>query len=81
MKFIYALSACALFLTVGCNNQPEAEQVEVVEKATETETVKVVQVEAPVEKVVVEKEKGTTIKIGPDGGSLETKKVDIKINN
>lgn len=81
MKFIYLLSALALTFTFGCNNQPAEEQVKVVEK----ETVKVVEVEkpaaVPATKVVVEQEKGTSIELGPEGGSLKTKKVDIKINN
>lgn len=81
MKFIYVLSALALTFTFGCNNQPVEEQAKVVEK--ETETVKVIEVEkqAPATKVVVEQEKGTSIELGPEGGSLKTKKVDIKINN
>lgn len=77
MKFTYAVSMLALVLTFGCNNQPADEQVKVVEK----ETVKVVEVEAPAKKVTVEQEKGTSIEIGPDGGSIKTKKVDIKVSN
>lgn len=81
MKFIYLLSALALTFTFGCNNQPQDEQVKVVE----TETVKVVEVEkpapVPATKVVVEQQKGTSIELGPEGGSLKTKKVDIKVNN
>ena len=82
MKFVYLLSAFALTLTVGCNNQPApAEETKVVE----TETTRVVEVEAPAKevpatKVVVEAEKGTSIKIGPEGGSLKTKGVDIDLN-
>jgi hypothetical protein len=81
MKFIYLLSALALTFTFGCNNQPVEEQATVVEK--ETQTVKVIEVEkqAPATKVVVEQEKGTSIELGPEGGSLKTKKVDIKVNN
>lgn len=80
MKLSYLVGALALTFAFGC--QPAEEQTKVVE----TETVKVVEVEAPAEKVVVEKatveqEKGTTIKIDRDGGSIETKKVDIKIEN
>jgi hypothetical protein len=82
MKFIYLVSALALTFTFGCNNQPQEEQAKVIEK----ETVKVVEVEKPVPaatKVVVEQEKakGTSIEVGPEGGSLKTKSVDIKINN
>lgn len=81
MKFIYLLSALALTFTFGCNNQPAEEQTKIVEK----ETVKVVEVEkpapTPATKVVVEQEKGTSIELGPNGGSLKTKKVDIKVNN
>ncbi|WP_299700802.1 hypothetical protein [uncultured Pontibacter sp.] len=81
MKFIYLLSALALTFTFGCNKQPQEEQVKVVE----TETVKVVEVEksaaTPATKVVMEQEKGTSLELGPEGGSLKTKKVDIKINN
>lgn len=82
MKLIYLVSAFALTLTFGCNNQPEAPETKVVEaetKVIEKETVKVV--EAPAKEVVVEKESGTTIQLGPDGGSVKTKKVDIKVNN
>lgn len=77
MKFIYVLSALALTFTVGCNNQPAKEAAEVVEK----EIVKVVEVEAPVAKVVVEEQKGTSVKIGPDGGSVKTKSVDVEIKH
>lgn len=82
MKLIYLVGALALTLTFGCDSQPAEEQTKVIEK----ETVKVVEVDAPAEKVVVEKapveeEKGTTIKIDREGGSIETKKVDIKIEN
>lgn len=78
MKFIYVLSALALTFTVACNNQPAKEAAaEVVEK----ETVKVVEVEAPVAKVVVEEQKGTSVKIGPDGGSVKTKSVDVEIKH
>ncbi|WP_187264640.1 hypothetical protein [Pontibacter beigongshangensis] len=83
MRFIYMVSALALFITAGCNNQPE--QAEVVEKevVVEKETVREVQVEAkaPATKVTVEKEKGTSLEINREGGSLKTKDVDIKINN
>lgn len=77
MKLIYVLSALALTVTVGCNNQPEKAQAEVVEK----ETVRVVEVEAPAEQVVVKEDKGTSIKIGPDGGSVKTKSVDVEIKH
>lgn len=77
MKFSYLLTMIALTLTFGCNNQPAEDQTEVVEK----ETIKVVEVESPAKKVVVEQEKGTSIEIGPEGGSIKTKKVDIKVNN
>ena len=81
MKFIYLVGAFALTLTFGCNNQPEQEQPVVVEKETvEKETVKVVEVETPAEEVVVEEEKGTSVEVSREGGSLKTKDVDIKIN-
>lgn len=73
MKFSYLLTMIALTLTFGCNNQPAEDQTK--------ETVKVVEVESPAKKVVVEQEKGTSIEIGPEGGSIKTKKVDIKVNN
>lgn len=82
MKLIYLVSAFALTLTIGCNTQPETAETPVVEaetKVIEKETVRVV--EAPAKEVMVEKESGTTIQVGPDGGSLKTKKVDIKVNN
>lgn len=77
MKLIYVTGLLALALTFGCNNPPPQEQTRVVEK----ETVKVVEVKPePVKVVVVEEEKGTSLKIGSDGATLKTKKVDIEIN-
>ena len=85
MKFTYLVGMIALTLTFGCNNQPAEEQVKVPAeeqvKVIEKETTKVVEVEAPAKKVAVEQEKGTSIEIGPEGGSIKTKKVDIKVNN
>lgn len=87
MKIIQLVSAFALTLIFGCNTQPEEVETKIVEKETvkvvevETPAKEVVVVETPAKEVVVEEKKGTTIKIGPDGGSIETKKVDISINN
>ncbi|HSJ68579.1 MAG TPA: hypothetical protein VK921_12925 [Anditalea sp.] len=68
MKITYLFFALALLVTVGCNNQPA--------KETKTETIKVVEVEAA-EKPAKESE--TTISVGPNGGSVKTKKVDVKV--
>jgi len=65
MKITYLLFAFTLLAAVGCNNQPA--------KETKTETVKVVEVEAPA------KESETSISVGPNGGSVKTKKVDVKV--
>ena len=87
MKIVHLVSAFALALTLGCTTQPEEAETKVVEKETvkvvevETPAKEVIVVEAPAKEVVVEEQKGTTIKIGPDGGSIETKKVDISVNN
>ncbi len=85
MKLIYLVGAFALTLTFGCTNQPEKEQAAVVAqepaKVVEKETVRVVEVETPAKKVTVEENKGTSIEVGPNGGSLKTDRVDIKINN
>lgn len=54
---------------MGCNNPTEGET-----KVVETTKV----VEVPAEDVKEEKE--TKISIGSDGGSIETKEVEIKIN-
>ncbi|MFD3002485.1 hypothetical protein ACFS7Z_19085 [Pontibacter toksunensis] len=72
------MSALALTLTVGCNNQP-AEEVEKETVVVEKETVKVV--EAPVAKVVLEEQKVKSVKIGPDGSSVKTKSVDVEIKH
>ena len=71
MKFIYLLSAVAL-LSFSCNNQPKEAETKVIER----ETIKEVEVEA-----APKKEKGTTVKVGPDGGSVETENVEIEIKN
>jgi hypothetical protein len=76
MKFIFLVGVFALAFVFGCNNPPPPEQTKVVER----ETVKVVEVKPEPVKVVVEEEKGTSVKIGPDGATLKTKKVDIDIN-
>jgi len=67
MKITYLLFAFALILTVGCNNQPA--------KETQTETIKVIEVE----KAPVKKESETTISVGPNGGTVKTKKIDVKV--
>ena len=67
MKFIYLFSALA-FLSFSCNNA----ETKVIEK----ETIKEIEVE-----VAPKKEKKTTIKIGPDGGSIETEGVEVEIQN
>ena len=79
MKLIYLVSMIALMLTFGCNNQPAPAEAEA--PIVEKETVKVVEVETPAKKVVVEEEKGTSIQIDSEGGSVKTKKVDIKVGN
>lgn len=66
MKITYLFFALVLLVSVGCNNQPA--------KETKTETVKVVEVEA-----APAKESETTISVGPNGGSVKTKKVDVKV--
>ncbi len=71
MKFIYLISAIAL-LTFSCNYEAKEAETKVVER----ETIKETEVKA---EVVPEKEKGTTVKVGPDGGSIETESVDIEI--
>lgn len=73
MKFIYLLSAVAL-LSFSCNNQPKEAETKVIER----ETIREVEVEA---EAAPEKEKGTTVKVGPDGGSVETENVAIEIQN
>ncbi len=73
MKIIYLLSFCAL-LTFSCNNQPAESETKIIEK----ETVKVVEVEVAPKK---EEPKGTTVKVGPGGGSLKTEGVSIEIEN
>jgi len=65
MKITYLLFAFALLATVGCNNQPA--------KETKTETVKIIEVEKPA------KESETSISVGPNGGSVKTKKIDVKV--
>ena len=73
MKFIYLISAIAL-ISFSCNNQPKEAETKVIER----ETIREVEVKA---EAAPKKEKGTTVKVGPDGGSIETEKVDIKIQN
>lgn len=73
MKIIYLLSFCA-FLTFSCNNQPAERETTVIEK----ETIKVLEVEATPKK---EEQKGTTVKVGPDGGSVKTEGVSVEIKN
>ncbi len=72
MKIIYLLSFCALF-TFSCN-QPAESETKIIEK----ETVKVVEVEAA---PIKEEQKGTTVKIGPGGGSVKTEGVSVEIEN
>jgi hypothetical protein len=82
MKLIYVLGAFALALSVvSCNEQPKETTTTIIEteKVIEVPKAVVVEVETP-KAVVVEEKKETSIKIGPDGGSLNTKKVDIEIN-
>lgn len=74
MKSIYLLGAFALALTFGCNSAKEEKVIE----SKSVETVKVVEVEAPA-KEEEEKEEGTTIKVGPDGGSVKTKNVEVEV--
>lgn len=75
MKFIYLIGAFALTLTFGCNNAPQ-EEAKVIEK----ETI-IVESEAPSTTVIVEEkeEAGTKVVIGPNGGSLESKDLDLEI--
>ena len=75
MKLIYLLGVCALTLSIAsCSETPkeEAKTIIITEKVVEQPTPVVIEVEKD--------KKETSIKIGPDGGSLETKKVDIEIN-
>jgi hypothetical protein len=66
MKVIYLVSALALTCMFSCNKVKE-------EKSTAATPVTT--------KAVVDQEKETTIKIGPDGGSLKTKNVELEIEN
>ena len=77
MKFIYLI--CASALAFACNNQPAPEKV------THTETIKVVEVEVPAKKVVVEEKKveekkSTEVSVSPNSGSFKTKGLEIEIN-
>ncbi len=72
MKIIYLLSFCA-FLTFSCNQTAERET-----KVIEKETVKVVEVEVAPKK---EEPKGTTVKVGPNGGSIKTEGVSFEVEN
>jgi hypothetical protein len=79
MKFIYFICASALVFASACNNQPAPEKV------THTETIKVVEVEAPAAKVVVEEKrsedkKTTEVSISPNSGSFKTKGLEIEVN-
>ena len=87
-KLTYLISACVLaFSITACNNQPKETVTE-----TKTETIKEVVVpkevaapkevkEVPVQKVEVKEKKSTSVKIGPNGGSLESDHMDIEINH
>ncbi|MFN6945861.1 MAG: hypothetical protein ACK4ND_13010, partial [Cytophagaceae bacterium] len=59
MKSIFLLSAFAGTLMFACNNTTPQEE-------------KVIEVEAPAQKVVVEEDKGTSVKLNSDGGSVST---------
>lgn len=74
MKVIYFVCALALTCMFSCNKVKET-------KAADTQTSTTVEVQAPATKVVVEKEKETSIKIGPEGGSIKTKNVEVEIDN
>ncbi|WP_164674964.1 hypothetical protein [Anditalea andensis] len=67
MKITYLFFAFALIWTMGCNDQPV--------KETKTETVKVIEVE----KAPVKEASETTISVRPNGGSVKTKKIDVKV--
>lgn len=75
MKVIHLVSALALSFMFSCNQVKEEKSND-----TKTETPEAV-VEAPAAKVVVEKEKETSIKIGPEGGSIKTEKLEVVIDN
>ena len=75
MKFIALISAAMLVLT-SCKNEPT--EVKTVE-THHTETIKEVEKDTVKPKPV--EEKGTTVKIGPGGGSVNTKDVDVEIKN
>jgi hypothetical protein len=67
MKTIYLIGVCALvLLAASCNEKPKETQTIIIEKEVE-------------EKPVPVEEKRTTIKVGPDGGSVKTKDVDVEV--
>lgn len=76
MKVIHLVSALALSLMFSCNQVKEEKSND-----ADTETAKVIVVETPAAKVAVEKEKGTSIKIGPNGGSIKTENIEVEIDN
>lgn len=71
MKFTSLLFTFALLGIVGCHNQPTQQT----KTETKTETVKMIEVETPAKKV----ESETSISVGPNGGSVKTKKIDVKV--
>ncbi len=84
MKFINLLSACAITLAMGaCNNQPAETAPAPAPVVIEKEVVKEepLKKKEEIKKEVVSEKKTTTVKFGPNGGSLKTDKVDIEINH
>ena len=89
-KLSYLISAFVITMSLAsCNNQPKETVTE-----TKTETIKEVpapqQAPAPKEtpapkevkeeKVVVKEKKSTSVKIGPNGGSLESDELNVEFN-
>lgn len=74
MKTMYLIGACALAMfAASCNEKPaETKTIIITEKPADPPKTVVVEVE--------KEKKGTSVKIGPDGGSVKTKDVDIEVN-
>ena len=83
-KLSYLITAFVIALSLAsCNNQPK-------ETVTETKTEIIKEVPAPketpapkeveVKKEVVKEKKSTSVKIGPNGGSLESDEINVEFN-
>ena len=83
-KLSYLISAFVITLSLAsCNNQPK-------ETVTETKTETIREVPAPkeapapkevkVQEEVVKEKKSTSVKIGPNSGSLESEEINVEFN-